>query len=107
VGLLLSASRTRLGLHARVRTTSCKVNYWEDEEIISSADIVVDYAVDWAIVQTQKWNTLYILSREREPAAATIDVSVYDLYSAPVPADITIGLDRPCCRIWLERLGDS
>ncbi|KAL6705074.1 hypothetical protein ACN47E_007333 [Coniothyrium glycines] len=35
--------------------------------------IVQDYAVDWAIVQTQEWNTLYILSRERRPAAATID----------------------------------
>lgn len=34
-----------------------------------------DYAVDWAIVQTQKWNTLYILSRERQPAPASIDVS--------------------------------
>jgi hypothetical protein len=83
VGLLLSASRTRLELPARVRTTLCKVNHWEDKEFISSADTVVDYAVDWAIVQTQKWNTLYILSREREPAAATVDVSVYNLRSAP------------------------
>ncbi|EOA88007.1 uncharacterized protein SETTUDRAFT_130426 [Exserohilum turcica Et28A] len=30
--------------------------------------IVQDYAVDWAIVQTQKWNTLYILSRVRQPS---------------------------------------
>ncbi|KAF3007606.1 hypothetical protein E8E13_007889 [Curvularia kusanoi] len=35
--------------------------------------IVQDYAIDWAIVQTQKWNTLYILSRERQPAPASID----------------------------------
>ena len=35
-----------------------------------------DYAVDWAIVQTQNWSTLYILSRERQPAPASIDVSV-------------------------------
>ncbi|KAF1939466.1 Calycin-like protein [Clathrospora elynae] len=35
--------------------------------------IVQDYAVDWAIVQTQKWGTLYILSRERQPASASID----------------------------------
>ncbi|KAI4702479.1 hypothetical protein J4E81_002843 [Alternaria sp. BMP 2799] len=35
--------------------------------------IVQDYAVDWAIVQTQKWNTLYILSRVRQPAAESID----------------------------------
>lgn len=33
-----------------------------------------DYAVDWAIVQTQNWSTLYILSRERQPAPASIDV---------------------------------
>jgi hypothetical protein len=37
--------------------------------------IVQDYAVDWAIVQTQKWNTLYVLSRERTPPAASIEVS--------------------------------
>jgi apolipoprotein D and lipocalin family protein len=37
--------------------------------------IVQDYAVDWAIVQTQKWNTLYVLSRERTPSAASIEVS--------------------------------
>ncbi|KAG9198497.1 hypothetical protein G6514_009861 [Epicoccum nigrum] len=37
--------------------------------------IVQDYAIDWAIVQTQKWNTLYILSRERQPASASIDAS--------------------------------
>jgi apolipoprotein D and lipocalin family protein len=43
---------------------------------------VVDYAVDWAIVQTQEWKTLYILSREREPASAAIDVSIYNLRSA-------------------------
>ncbi|KAH7082619.1 Calycin-like protein [Paraphoma chrysanthemicola] len=35
--------------------------------------IVQDYAVDWAIVQTQNWSTLYILSRERQPAPASID----------------------------------
>ncbi|KAI8931011.1 hypothetical protein NX059_012022 [Plenodomus lindquistii] len=35
--------------------------------------IVQDYAVDWAIVQTQNWSTLYILSRERQPAPTTID----------------------------------
>ncbi|KAH7412323.1 Calycin-like protein [Phaeosphaeria sp. MPI-PUGE-AT-0046c] len=35
--------------------------------------IVQDYAVDWAIVQTQEWSTLYILSRERNPPSATID----------------------------------
>jgi apolipoprotein D and lipocalin family protein len=38
--------------------------------------MAIDYAIDWAIVQTQMWNTLYILSRERQPAAATIDVSI-------------------------------
>jgi apolipoprotein D and lipocalin family protein len=37
--------------------------------------IVQDYAVDWAIVQTQNWSTLYILSREKQPAPASIDVS--------------------------------
>jgi hypothetical protein len=37
-----------------------------------------DYAVDWAIVQTQNWSTLYILSRERQPVPATIDVSRLD-----------------------------
>ena len=37
--------------------------------------IVQDYAVDWAIVQTQNWSTLYILSRERQPAPTSIDVS--------------------------------
>jgi apolipoprotein D and lipocalin family protein len=47
----------------------------------STADIVADYAINWAIVQTQKWNTLYILSREREPATATVDVSIYNLRS--------------------------
>ncbi|CAO2650092.1 Nn.00g013840.m01.CDS01 [Neocucurbitaria sp. VM-36] len=31
------------------------------------------YAVDWAIVQTQNWSTLYILSRERQPAPARIN----------------------------------
>ncbi|RAQ99108.1 Calycin-like protein [Stemphylium lycopersici] len=35
--------------------------------------IVQDYAVDWAIVQTQEWNTLYILSRVRQPSEASID----------------------------------
>lgn len=35
--------------------------------------IVQDYAIDWAIVQTQEWGTLYILSRERQPPAASID----------------------------------
>ncbi|KAF2832493.1 Calycin-like protein [Ophiobolus disseminans] len=35
--------------------------------------IVQDYAVDWAIVQTQNWSTLYILSRDRQPAPAKID----------------------------------
>ncbi|KAF2133880.1 Calycin-like protein [Dothidotthia symphoricarpi CBS 119687] len=35
--------------------------------------IVQDYAVDWAIVQTQNWNTLYILSRKRQPASAKIN----------------------------------
>lgn len=34
---------------------------------------IVDYAVDWAIVQTQNWSTLYILSRERQPAPVKID----------------------------------
>jgi hypothetical protein len=38
--------------------------------------MATDYAVDWAIVQTQKWSTLYVLSRERQPPAVTIDVSV-------------------------------
>lgn len=36
-----------------------------------------DYAIDWAIVQTQNWSTLYILSRERQPASASIDVSTH------------------------------
>lgn len=35
-----------------------------------------DYAIDWAIVQTQNWSTLYILSRERQPAPASVDVSL-------------------------------
>ncbi|KAH8723465.1 Calycin-like protein [Phaeosphaeriaceae sp. PMI808] len=35
--------------------------------------IVQDYAVDWAIVQTQNWNTLYILSRQRQPSPASLD----------------------------------
>ncbi|EAT86760.1 hypothetical protein HBH56_152810 [Parastagonospora nodorum] len=35
--------------------------------------IVQDYAIDWAIVQTHRWKTLYILSRERNPPAAKID----------------------------------
>jgi hypothetical protein len=38
--------------------------------------IVQDYAVDWAIVQTQNWSTLYILSRERLPKPATLEVSL-------------------------------
>ena len=37
--------------------------------------LLSDYAIDWAIVQTQNWSTLYILSRERQPAPASIDVS--------------------------------
>ncbi|KAF1917637.1 Calycin-like protein [Ampelomyces quisqualis] len=35
--------------------------------------IVQDYAIDWALVQTQEWSTLYILSRERQPPAASVD----------------------------------
>ncbi|KAK3214674.1 hypothetical protein GRF29_19g928750 [Pseudopithomyces chartarum] len=35
--------------------------------------IVQEYCGDHAIVQTQNWTTLYILSREREPAAIHID----------------------------------
>ncbi|KZM18885.1 uncharacterized protein EKO05_0010397 [Ascochyta rabiei] len=38
--------------------------------------IVQDYAADWAIVQTQGWGTLYILSRERQPPPATIDALI-------------------------------
>lgn len=36
----------------------------------------LDYAVDWAIVQTHNWSTSFILSRERQPAPASIDVSL-------------------------------
>jgi hypothetical protein len=35
----------------------------------------IEYCGDHAIVQTQNWTTLYVLSREREPAAALVDVS--------------------------------
>lgn len=35
--------------------------------------IVQEYCGDHAIVQTQNWTTLYILSREREPAPVAID----------------------------------
>lgn len=38
--------------------------------------IGIDYAVDWAIVQTQEWNTLYILSRERQPKEEKIQAWV-------------------------------
>lgn len=43
---------------------------------INKLTVVADYAVDWAIVQTQNWSTLYILSRERQPSPARIDVRV-------------------------------
>jgi hypothetical protein len=59
------------------------------------ADIVTDYAIDWAIVQTQNWSTLYILSRVRQPAPASIDVSLI----SPV--------DRSSCADWRCRHGLS
>lgn len=74
---LLSASQARLALSVRDRITLCKVmdvRYG----LLQGADDIVDYAIDWAIVQTQKWNTLYILSRERQPASASIDASTMD-----------------------------
>jgi lipocalin len=37
---------------------------------------LIDYAVDWAIVQTQEWNTLYILSRVRQPSEESIQAWV-------------------------------
>lgn len=35
--------------------------------------IVQEYKTEYAIVQTQNWNTLYILSRERNPEKTKID----------------------------------
>jgi hypothetical protein len=70
---------------------------------------VLDYAIDWAIVQTQKWNTLYILSRERQPPAASINASVNEIlrFSSPLNcANISVGLDRSCCEFWLKFVGN-
>ncbi|KAK5166868.1 uncharacterized protein LTR77_007597 [Saxophila tyrrhenica] len=44
----------------------------EEDDCPGPNYIVQDYAIDWAIVQTQRWNTLYILSRVREPSAESI-----------------------------------
>jgi hypothetical protein len=60
------------------QTTSCKVCR-EAERGRAGTDHSLDYAVDWAIVQTQNWSTSYILSRERQHAPATVDVSSLDL----------------------------
>lgn len=54
---------------------------------------VVDYAIDWAIVQTQNWTTLYILSRERQPAPASIDVSFNTYRYEDRCANTPVGLD--------------
>lgn len=71
---LLSASLERLALSARDQITLCKV--WDLRHGLPyGVDDISDYAIDWAIVQTQKWNTLYILSRERQPASDSIDAS--------------------------------
>ena len=32
--------------------------------------------MDWAIVQTQGWGTLYVLSRERTPGVEKVEVSL-------------------------------
>jgi hypothetical protein len=85
--LLSSNFLARQKRDARDQITSCKVNNSEARQCYSSADTVVDYAVEWAIVQTQEWNTLYILSRERQPAAATLDVSM--IHSAVPAARLT------------------
>ena len=64
-------------MSVRDRTTLYKAR--KDKCVVQDCEkltIESDYAVDWAIVQTQNWSTLYILSRERQPAPASIDVSV-------------------------------
>jgi apolipoprotein D and lipocalin family protein len=53
--------------------------YQVESKIYFDSDSIIDYAIDWAIVQTQNWSTLYILSRERQPAPASIDVSRFGL----------------------------
>lgn len=70
-----SASLAHLTLSALDQTTLCKVKTTGAADLVSVLIIFLDYAVDWAIVQTQEWSTLYILSRERQPSAESIDVS--------------------------------
>lgn len=53
-----------------------------------------DYAIDWAIVQTQEWNTLYILSRERQPSADSIDVSEGSFGSGAFLMSLQAWIDR-------------
>jgi apolipoprotein D and lipocalin family protein len=53
--------------------------YQVESKICLDSDRIIDYAIDWAIVQTQNWSTLYILSRERQPAPASIEVSRFNL----------------------------
>lgn len=35
----------------------------------------IEFCTDYALVQTQNWTTLYVLSREREPESVLVDVS--------------------------------
>ena len=69
-----------------------------------SANTVLDYAVDWAVVQTQSWNTLYILSRVRQPPASSIDVR-NRRWNNLKPLTFIVGLDFPRCGVWLECFG--
>ncbi|EMD70092.1 hypothetical protein GGP41_000236 [Bipolaris sorokiniana] len=59
--------------------------------------IVQDYAVDWAIVQTQEWNTLYILSRVREPAEESIKAWVERAVALGSNATEVVRFDQTGC----------
>ncbi|KAL5380974.1 hypothetical protein DPSP01_007506 [Paraphaeosphaeria sporulosa] len=48
--------------------------------------IVQEFCTDHALVQTQNWTTLYVLSREREPAPALVD--------AWIDRAVALGSDR-------------
>ncbi|EMD86373.1 hypothetical protein COCC4DRAFT_193659 [Bipolaris maydis ATCC 48331] len=59
--------------------------------------IVQDYAVDWAIVQTQEWNTLYVLSRVREPAEESIQAWVQRAVALGSNATEVVRFDQTGC----------
>lgn len=70
----------------------------------SGADLDIDYTGDFAIVQSNNFTTLFVLSREREVEDSVLDVSFFavSLWFLVLTVVTLAGLDRESRTVGLE-----